>query len=104
MDKQPWFPEATPKPTKATKTTKKKTSLGNLKKPEPEGNPDDLDSVILILLKSHQVSFPIHPKTLFILFVDLTKIYFLIQKEMYFLLGTIIMANLGLVTIQIRMN
>ena len=46
MDKQARFPEATPKPTKATKTTKKKTSLGNLKKPEPEGNPDDLDSVV----------------------------------------------------------
>ena len=59
--------------------------------------------VILILLKSYQVSFPMHLRTLFILFVDLAKTYFLIQKEMYILLGRIIMANWVLVTTENRM-
>ena len=48
---------------------------------------------ILIILKKHQVSFPMYLKTLFILFVELDKVYFLIQKEMYILLVRTTMAN-----------
>ena len=54
---------------------------------------DNVDWVILILLKSHQVSFPIYLQILFNLFVELGRVYFLIQKETYFLLGIINMAN-----------
>ena len=36
--------------------------------------------------------------------VDLTKIYFLIQKELYFPLGRIQMASLVLVEMEIKMN
>ena len=41
--------------------------------------------VILILPKSHQVSFSIYLQTLFNLLVDLTIVYFLTWKEMYIL-------------------
>ena len=54
---------------------------------------DNVDWVISILLKSHQVSFTIYLQTLFILFVDVTKVYFLIQKEMYFPLDIIRRVN-----------
>ena len=48
---------------------------------------DNVDWVILILLKSHQDSFPIYLQTLINLFVENLITYFLIQKGMYFLLG-----------------
>ena len=41
----------------------------------------NVDWVNSIILKSHQVSFSIYFPTLFNLFVDLTIVYFLIQKE-----------------------
>ena len=67
-------------------------------------NEENVDWVISIILKSYQVSFSIHLQTLFILFVDMVKVYFLIQKGMYTLLGIMSMVNLVLVTICIRMN
>ena len=54
---------------------------------------DNVDWVILMILKLHQVSFSIYLPTLFILFVEITIAYFLIQKEMYFRLGIIILVN-----------
>ena len=62
------------------------------------------DKLDLMLLKSHQVSYPMHLQTLFNLFVEIPIVYFSIQKEMYILLGIIILVVLVLVTIQIRMN
>ena len=66
-------------------------------------NWDNVDWVILILLESHQVSFSIYLQILLNLFVDITITYFLIQKEMYFRLGIMCLANLVLVTIQTKM-
>ena len=53
----------------------------------------EVDWVILIILKSHQVSFSIYLQTLLILLVEITKVYFLTQKEMYILLGIMAMGN-----------
>ena len=44
-----------------------------------------MDRVILMISKSHQVSFPIYLQTLFNLFVELVIVYFLIRKETYFI-------------------
>ena len=41
---------------------------------------EHVDWVIIILLKLYQVSFPMHIQTLFNLFADIGKVYFLIQK------------------------
>ena len=65
---------------------------------------DNVDWVILMNLKSHQVSFSMHLQTLLNLFVHLKIVYFLIAKEMYFQSGITALANLVLLTKQIRMN
>ena len=63
------------------KTTKKKYfHVVTMKK-------EHVDWVILMNLKLLQVSFTMYLQTLFVLFVDLTKVFFLIQKEVYSLLG-----------------
>ena len=61
---------------------------------------DNVDWVILIILKSHQVSFPIYLQILFILFAEIAIIYFLIQKEMYILLGIMALVVSVLATVQ----
>ena len=66
-------------------------------------NTENVDWVILVILKSYQVSFPIYLQILTNLFVGNSIVYFLIRKEVYFLLGKTAQANLVLVTIKIKM-
>ena len=58
---------------------------------------DNVDWVILIILKSLQVSPSMHLQILLNLFVDTTIVYFLIKKEMYFLLDLMPMTRIILV-------
>ena len=82
---------------KEPRSKPQKTSFSNISKLSAMIS-DNVHWVILIFL-SYQVLFPTYLQTLFILCVDLTKIYFLIQKEMYFRLGIIGMEALVLVAI-----
>ena len=59
-------------------------------------NGDNVDWVILILLKSHQVSFPMPLQTLFNLLVVITKVYFLIAEGIVYSVGYNEYGELGL--------